>query len=91
MASRWEIYRQARVTLPNRILAWPFHGHGLSSLGLNGQAVWEPWPLPGPDELLVRVDALSLCASDAKMVRMGRAYPLSLRTRFRGGAGAAGP
>ena len=30
----------------------------------------------GPDQVLVRVDALGLCASDAKMVRMGQDYPL---------------
>ena len=33
-------------------------------------------PACGPEQVLVRVDALGLCASDAKMVRMGQDYPL---------------
>ncbi len=36
----------------------------------------EPMPACGPEQVLVRVDALGLCASDAKMVRMGQDYPL---------------
>ncbi len=43
---------------------------------MDGQPVLEPVPRCGEDEILVRVDALGLCASDAKMVRMGGDYPL---------------
>jgi threonine dehydrogenase-like Zn-dependent dehydrogenase len=63
-------------TLPTTSLAWPFRGRGLASLGVDGQPVVEPMPACGPEQVLVRVDALGLCASDAKMVRMGQDYPL---------------
>ncbi len=62
--------------LPSTILSWPFFGAGIASLGVGGQPVVEPMPVCGPGEILVRVDALGLCASDAKMVRMGPDYPL---------------
>lgn len=75
-AERWHAYRQATAPLPATMLAWPFYGAGLESLGVDGRPVTEPVPACGPDHLLVRVDALGLCASDAKMVRMGQDYPL---------------
>jgi L-sorbose 1-phosphate reductase len=62
--------------LPAVNLTWPFRGDGLASLGVDGQPVAEPLPACGPEQVLARVDALGLCASDAKMVRMGQRYPL---------------
>ncbi len=76
MSQRWQQYRQAQEPLPGSQLAWPFSGAGLASLGVDGGPVAQPLPVCGPDDLLVRVDALGLCASDAKMVRLGRDYPL---------------
>ncbi|GGO39139.1 alcohol dehydrogenase catalytic domain-containing protein [Deinococcus humi] len=58
------------------MLSWPFFGGGLSGVGVGGQPVLEAIPNPGPDELLVRVDAVTLCASDGKMLRLGASYPL---------------
>jgi threonine dehydrogenase-like Zn-dependent dehydrogenase len=43
---------------------------------VNGAPVAEPLPPCGKDEVLVRVDAVSLCSSDAKMIRLGARYPL---------------
>jgi xylulokinase len=76
MNNLWQQHQQASGPLPDRILSWPFFGNGLDSLGVNRQPVTEPLPDCGPDEILTRVDALGLCASDAKMVRMGLDYPL---------------
>ncbi len=76
MTDRWHRYRHAAEPLPPTMFSWPFYGAGLESLGVDGQPVLEPLPEPGPDEILVRVDALGLCASDGKMVSMGRRYPL---------------
>ena len=56
--------------------SWPFSGGGLDGVGVNGQPVSEAVPCPGPDDVLVRVDAVTLCASDGKMLRLGAAYPL---------------
>ncbi len=72
MTTHW----QAAGTLPATTLTWPFRGAGLASLGVEGEPVAEPMPACGPEQVLVRVDALGLCASDAKMVRMGQDYPL---------------
>ena len=76
MKSRWQRFRGAAAPLADRTQAGPFLGRGLESVGVNGRPVAEPLPRCGDDEILVRVDALGLCASDAKMVRMGGNYPL---------------
>ncbi len=76
MTIQRQAFSQAIHPLPVTSLAWPFHGRGLASLGVDGQPVAERMPVCGPEQVLVRVDALGLCASDAKMVRMGQAYPL---------------
>ncbi len=76
MTTLWPTYRQAAGPVPATTLTWPFRGAGLASLGVEGQPVAEPLPACGPEQVLVRVDALGLCASDAKMVRMGQDYPL---------------
>lgn len=76
MISSWQIYRQGKEPLPEKNLVWPFYGDGLESVGINNKPIIEPIPTCGPEEILVRVDALGLCASDAKMVKMGRQYPL---------------
>ena len=76
MTTNWQTYRQPASPLPATTLTWPFRGAGLASLGVEGEPVAEPMPACGPEQVLVRVDALGLCASDAKMVRMGQDYPL---------------
>lgn len=58
------------------MFSWPFSGSGLDGVGVGGQPVSEAVPTPGPAELLVRVDAVTLCASDGKMLRLGTDYPL---------------
>ena len=76
VVSRWQRYWQVVHPLPDHTLWWPFRGDGLDSVGVDGAPVTGPMPRCGDDEILVRVDALGLCASDAKMVRMGHDYPL---------------
>ncbi len=56
MATNLQIYRQRAGPLPATTLAWPFHGAGLASLGVEGQPVAEPLPACGPEQVLVRVD-----------------------------------
>jgi threonine dehydrogenase-like Zn-dependent dehydrogenase len=82
MSTRWQAYRQAAEPLPDQHLAWPYYGAGLENMGVQGQPVPEPVPACGPEDLLVRVDALGLCNSDVKMVRMGNDYPLFLPHDF---------
>ncbi|MGG5318122.1 alcohol dehydrogenase catalytic domain-containing protein [Enterococcus sp. AZ072] len=55
---------------------WPFGGKGLASFGVNDQLLIEELPVPKEDEVLARVDAYTICASDVKMIHMGNDYPL---------------
>lgn len=57
-------------------MVWYYHGDGIQSLGTNGEPQIREMESPGKDEILARVDALALCASDIKMMRMGNEYPL---------------
>ncbi len=72
----WTRYRAADEPLPAVNWTWPLRGAGLAWLGVDGAPVAEPLSPCGPDEILVRVDAVSLCSSDAKMIRLGDRYPL---------------
>src|SRR5258707_15720446 len=76
MTTPWQRYQEADAPLPAEMLAWSFRGMGIHNIGINGRPVVEPLPVCGPGELLVRVDAVGLCASDAKMIRIGNQYPL---------------
>jgi len=61
--------------IPQEMLAWPLHGAGMEMLGRDGRACTVPVPSVGPDELLVRIDAIGLCFSDIKLIRAGGAHP----------------
>lgn len=50
---------------------WELSGSGLDSLAL----VERELRLPGPDELLVRIDACGICFSDIKILNLGPAHP----------------
>ncbi len=76
IATPWQRYQEANAPLPAEMLAWPFRGIGIHNVGINERPIVEPLPTCGPGELLVRVDAVGLCASDAKMIRIGNQYPL---------------
>ncbi len=61
---------------------WRYRGGGLEGLGTNGRAEWAPRPSCPSNGLVARVDALGICASDAKMVVMGQDYPLFFERDF---------
>lgn len=54
---------------------WPWRGESLDALmgTLPEVAVLAP---PASDEIVARVEAVSICSSDLKVVRMGRSHPL---------------
>ena len=56
--------------VPPRQKAWRLHGAGLENLSLNEVAVAPP----GPDELIGRVDAVGICASDVKLISQGPSH-----------------
>jgi threonine dehydrogenase-like Zn-dependent dehydrogenase len=57
------------------MLAWPLYGSGIENFGRDGAPVRWPIPRPAADQILVRSDAVGLCYSDVKILRLGREHP----------------
>jgi len=70
-----ERYRSATDPLPAANRLWPLYGAGWENLGDDGAYIERPLPAPGPDELLVRHDAVGICFSDIKVIRTGDNHP----------------
>lgn len=68
-------YRGGDTPLPAPNLAWNTYGTGVESMGRDGRPEPVEVPRPAPDQMLVRVDAVGLCFSDVKLVRLGGAHP----------------
>lgn len=68
-------FRQGTTPLPAPNLGWNTYGKGIEQVGTDGK----PEPIaveqPGVDQLLVRVDAVGLCFSDVKLIRLGGDHP----------------
>ena len=69
-------FRQGTTPLPAPNLGWNTYGKGIEKVGTDGK----PEPIevaaePGADQLLVRVDAVGLCFSDVKLIRLGGEHP----------------
>ncbi|MFT4129317.1 alcohol dehydrogenase catalytic domain-containing protein [Labrys sp. (in: a-proteobacteria)] len=62
--------------LPALNRSWPFAGGGIRDIGMDGRYVDEPQAPAGPDEVIARIDAVCICSSDIKIIRMGKAHPL---------------
>lgn len=75
MAIDFKKYKQAEVPLPSENLVWEMYGAGLDNFGKEGLPVSKPLPTPGPDELLVRTDAVGICFSDVKLTSQGSEHP----------------
>jgi len=63
------------VSLPTTHLRWNLYGAGLGNLGRNGKPERLPKPQPATNEILVRIDAVGICFSDLKILRLGEAHP----------------
>ncbi|MCS7208481.1 MAG: zinc-binding dehydrogenase [Fimbriimonadales bacterium] len=61
--------------VPAAHLRWNLYGVGLANLGRDGKPELVPTPQPAPDELLVRIDAVGICFSDLKILRLGGEHP----------------
>ena len=60
---------------PATALAWNVYGAGIDHIGRDGRPEPVPVPRPGDDQLLIRVDAVGLCFSDIKLLRLGGDHP----------------
>jgi threonine dehydrogenase-like Zn-dependent dehydrogenase len=68
-------YKTAANKLPDRILTWRLYGAGLENLGKEGKPEQYPMPAFGPDQLLLRIDAVGICFSDIKVINQGSEHP----------------
>jgi threonine dehydrogenase-like Zn-dependent dehydrogenase len=68
-------YKQGKETIPETQWLLPLYGAGMENLGSDGKLIQVPVPDYGPDELLVRHDAVGLCFSDTKVIRQGENHP----------------
>lgn len=75
MTGAFDIYRSPGAPIPKETLAWNMYGPGVERIGREGRPERFQVPAPGDDELLVRVDAVSLCYSDVKLIQQGGRHP----------------
>jgi L-sorbose 1-phosphate reductase len=71
----YERYRAGAAPVPRDALAWNVYGTGIENVGRQGRPETVPVGNPGPDQLLIRVDAVGLCFSDIKLIRLGGDHP----------------
>jgi len=60
---------------PKTALAWNVYGAGIDHIGRDGRPETVDVPRPRADQLLIRVDAVGLCFSDIKLLRLGGDHP----------------
>ena len=70
-----QAYKELSYELPQKILTWHLYGAGMENFGRDKKPVELPMPKYGPDELLVRVDAVGICFSDIKVINQGNQHP----------------
>ena len=75
MVDKFELYRKAEEQVPELTWAWQMYGAGVENIGRDGRPEQVPVGEPGPDQLLVRVDAVGMCFSDVKLIKQGGAHP----------------
>jgi len=68
-------YRKGEGPIPAKYWLWPLYGAGLENLGMDGKPIMVETPPVGPDQLLVRHDAVGLCFSDTKIIKAGETHP----------------
>ncbi|MEL7625525.1 MAG: zinc-binding dehydrogenase [Anaerolineaceae bacterium] len=75
MNEKFRRYIELNYPLPEKVMGWNMYGAGLENVGRNGKPELFPMPEPGPDQILVRVDAVGLCFSDVKLIKQGGQHP----------------
>jgi threonine dehydrogenase-like Zn-dependent dehydrogenase len=75
MGEKYQAYRKLNYNIPDKSYTWNLYGAGLENLGRGGEP--EPFSIPEPndDQLLVRIDTVSVCFSDVKILKQGGSHP----------------
>jgi L-sorbose 1-phosphate reductase len=73
--TKFDTYRAPDAPIPGHTLAWNMYGPGLENIGRDGRPEAFAVPEPDDDQLLVRIDAVSLCFSDVKLIQQGGKHP----------------
>lgn len=84
MGDKLTDYRRADAPLPDHNTIWPLYGAGFENLGQDGKPIDVPLPEIALDQLLVRHDAVGICFSDIKVIKLGQEHPRiyrDMRTR----------
>lgn len=68
-------FRNNNYLIPDHQFAWPLFGSGLENLGKGNKPIKRIVSDYSEDELLVRIDALSLCFTDVKEIKLGESHP----------------
>ena len=66
---------QEDLSVPAKAWAWNMYDAGTEHIGRNGKPELVAIPESDDDQLLVRVDAVGLCFSDVKLIRLGNQHP----------------
>src|SRR4026209_2122028 len=75
MGEKYQAYRKLHYNIPDQSYTWNLSGAGIESLGRNGQPEAFEIPEPNDDQLLVRIDSVSICFSDVKILKQGGSHP----------------
>ncbi|MCC6444916.1 MAG: zinc-binding dehydrogenase [Armatimonadetes bacterium] len=75
MSDVLERYQKVRYDLPEKAHRWHLYGAGMDRLGDDGGPAEIALPEPGPEEILVRNDAMGICFSDIKIINLGPDHP----------------
>lgn len=74
MTTKYERYHSAADVPPEQAWGWNLYGAGMENIGREGEPEQLPIGEPGDDQLLVRIDAVSLCFSDLKVIKQGSSH-----------------
>jgi threonine dehydrogenase-like Zn-dependent dehydrogenase len=75
VTDKLQAYHEGTTPIGDTNRLWPLYGAGLENLGQDGQPIEISAPTCGPDELLIRHDAIGLCFSDIKVIKQGPNHP----------------
>ena len=75
MSNKFDRYQSSDAPVPEQNWAWNMYGAGVENIGRDGEPERVPVPEPGPNQLLVRVDAVGMCYSDVKLIKQGGSHP----------------